>query len=303
MRGVMKRDHLSLAAGFLPGVSLLFFSVCRKYMQSGQSLPDWAGDISAGWLWVLVEMMAFLLPLLILILLCGRKKETAVDFCFRKFPVGAVPMLLTLAVTMALADLLLGDAIAGLVGKTYAEAHTFSLLLEQDASVWVFLFANVLIPAIGGQFLFGRGLMTLYAPCGGVFAAVICAFTYSLLMGTPETLVGTFLCMLVFIYVSWAMNSVWVGVLVQSAYHVLHLLLLFVARAYSGQELWSVVRLVMIFLFGLFLYLSMHSMEQLMEKGLLRRMERFRRETLVNKIVFSPGLWMTLFLFVINWIT
>lgn len=299
----MKRDHLSLAAGFLPGISLLIFLVCRRYMQSGQSLPDWAGDISAGWLWVLVEMIAFLLPLLILIFLCGRKKETAVDFCLRKFPVGAVPMLLTLAVTMALADLLLGDAVAGFGGKAYAEVYAFAFLLESSSSVWALLLAVVLIPTLGGQLLFGRGLMTIYASSGGVPAAITCAFAYALLMGTPETLICTFLCMLVFIYVSWATNSIWIGVLIQGTYHVVHLLLFFVARAYSGQDLWNVVRLVMIFLFGLFLYLSMHSMEQLMEKGLLRRMERFRRETLLNKIVFSPGLWMTLFLFVINWIT
>ena len=89
---------------------------------------------------------------------------------------------------------------------------------------------------------------------------------------------------------------------VHGVYSIMHLLLLYVAGAYSGQELWSVVRLGMLFLMGLFLYLSMHSMEQLIEKGMLRRLEHIKKENVMSGILFSPGIWMTIFLFVINWI-
>lgn len=299
----MKRDHLSLATGFLPGISVLIFFVCRRYLQSGQSLPGWADHISAGWLWVIAEALAVLLPLLILLLLTGKNKERKMDFGFRGFSATAIPMLLNLSIAIALAELLIGDVIAGLFGKTYAEAHLFLPLLESDASMVAVLMAVVLIPGILGQIFFGQGLMTVYARCGGLPAIVVCALAYSFLLSTPELLAGAFLCMLAVIYVSWAMNSVWVGVLTQGIYRVVHLLLLFVAHAYSGQELWSVVRLGMIFLMGLFLYLSMHSMEQLMETGKLRRLERLRKEKLMSEIIVSPGLWMTIFLFVIHWVT
>ncbi len=298
----MKRDHLSLAAGFLPGLSLLIVLLCRRYIQSGAGVPDWANGMGIAWLWVIVEAVVFLLPFLVLILACSRKKETAIRWDAKEMPVRAVPMLLTLATAMAIANLLLGDLIASFAGRTYSETHVFASLLTEQPSVWALLLAVVVIPVTGGQLLFGRGLMSVYAPCGGAPALAVCALGYSLLTATPETLLGTFFSMISFIYIGWAMNSLWAAVLAHGTYSVIHLLLLFVADAYSGQELWSVVRLVMFFLFGLFLYLSMHSMEQLMEKGVLRRLERIRRERLISNIVFSPGLWMAMFLFVINWI-
>ncbi len=298
----MKRDHLTLTAGFLPGLSLLIILICRRYLQSGQGMPLWTAALPLEWLWVIVEVVVFLLPFLILAFFRSHKKEQMVGSGFAKMPVHAIPMLLTLAVAMALANLLLGDLIAGLTGKTYAEVHVFLPLLAEYPSVWVALLAVVVIPVVGGQFLFGDILLRIYASCGGVPALCVCALMYSLLTGTPETLPGTFLSMLAFLYVGQAFNSIWAAVFSHGAYSVMHLLLLYVAGAYSGQELWRIVTLAMLFLMGLFLYLSMHSMEQLIEKGMLRRMEHVRKETVMNSIVFSPGLWMTVFLFVINWI-
>ena len=298
----MKRDHLTLTAGFLPGLSLLIILICRRYLQSGQGIPEWAGNLPMEWLWVIVEAIVFFLPLLILGLFRNYKNEKKSATHFGKMSVRAIPMLLTLAVTMALANLLLGDLIAELTGKVYAEVHVFSYLLAEYPSVWAVLFAVVIIPVIGGQLLLGDSLFRAYASCGDVPALGVCALMYSLLTGTPETLLGTFLSMLVFLYIGQALNSVWAGIFTHGTYSVMHLMLLYVAGAYSGQELWSVVRLAMLFLLGLFLYLSMHSMEQLIEKGMLRRLEHIRKETVMNSIVFSPGLWMTIFLFVINWI-
>lgn len=298
----MKRDHLTLTAGFLPGLSLLIILICRRYLQSGQGMPEWAGALPLEWLWVIVEVVVFLLPLLILGLFRKYKKEKRSGSQFGKLPVRTIPMMLTLAVAMALINLLLGDLIAELTGQAYAEIHVFSPLLGEHPSMWAVLLAVVIIPVIGGQLLFGDSLLRAYVPCGGVPALVVCALMYSLLTGTPETLLGTFLSMLAFLYVSQAVNSVWAGMFSHGAYSVMHLLLLYVAGAYSGQELWSIVRLVMLFLLGLFLYLSMHSMEQFIEKGMLRRLEHIRKETVVSSIIFSPGIWMTMFLFVISWI-
>ncbi len=298
----MKRDHLTLTAGFLPGISLLIILIFRRYLQSGQGAPEWAGILPMEWLWVMVEVAVFLLPLLILAFFRGHKKEKIIGSGFAKMPIHAIPMMLTLAVAMALANLLLGDLIAAFTGQAYAEVHVFSMLLTAYPSVWAVLLAVVVIPVVGGQLLFGDSLFRAYASCGGVPALCVCALMYSLLTGTPETLLGTFLSMLAFLYVSQAFNSVWAGIFSHGAYSVMHLLLLYVAGAYSGQELWSIVRLGMLFLLGLFLYLSMHSMEQFIEKGMLRRLEHMRKETVMNSIIFSPGLWMTVFLFVINWI-
>lgn len=298
----MKRDHLTLTAGFLPGLSLLIILICRRSLQTGQGMSGLMGALPVEWLWVMVEAVVFLLPLVILGGFRKYKKEKVFGPGFDKMPVRALPMLMTLAVAMALVNLLSGDLIAELMGKAYADAHVFSPLLAELPSLWAVLLAVVVIPSIGGQLLFGDSLFRAYSSCGAVPALCVCALTYSLLTGTPETLVGTFLSMLMFLYVAQALNSIWAGIFAHGMYSVMHLLLLYVAGAYSGQELWSVVRLVMLFLLGLFLYLSMHSMEQLIEKGMLRRLEHIRKETVVSSILFSPGLWMTIFLFVINWI-
>lgn len=298
----MKRDHLSLAAGFLPGLSLLIVLLCRRYIQSGASMPTWTQGIPVEWIWVLVEFLVFLLPFLVLLVLFGKKKDRALSFQVKEFSVRAIPMLLTTAIAAAIANLLLGDLISGLMGQVYSDVHVFSFLLTERSSLWALLLAVVLIPVIGGQFLYGQACMRVYSPCGGIAALIVCALSYSLLTGSPATLLGTFISAVAFFYIGWAMNSVWAVMLAHGVYSIMHLLLLFVADAYSGQELWSIVRLVMIFIFGLFLYLSMHSMEQLMEKGMFRRLERLRREWLINNIIVSPGLWMTIFLFVIDWI-
>lgn len=265
-------------------------------------MPGWAQGMPVEWLWVIVEGFVFLLPFLILMVLCRKKKDGSLKFQLKGFSIQAIPMLLTTAIAAAIANLLLGDLIAGLMGQVYSEIHVFSFLLAERSSVWTLLLAVVVIPVLGGQFLYGQGFMRIYAPCGGIAALLVCALNYSLLTGTPATLLGTFLSVLIFFYIGWAMNSVLAAMLVHGVYSVIHLLLLFVAAAYSGQELWSIVRLAMIFIFGLFLYLSMHSMEQLMERGIFRRLERLRFEWLTNNILVSPGLWMTIFLFVIDWI-
>lgn len=298
----MKRDHLTLTAGFLPGLSLLIILICRRSLQTGQDVSGLTGALPLEWLWVMVEAAIFLLPLVILGGFRKYKKENVFGPGFDKMPIRAIPMLMTMAVAMALVNLLLGDLITGLVGKVYSDSHVFSPLLAERPSLWAVLLAVVVIPSIGGQLLFGDSLFRAYVPCGAVPALCVCALTYSLLTGTPETLVGTFLSMLMFLYVAQALHSMWAGIFAHGMYSVMHLLLLYVAGAYSGQELWSIVRLVMLFLLGLFLYLSMHSMEQLIEKGMLRRLEHIRKETVVSSILFSPGLWMTIFLFVISWI-
>lgn len=299
----MKRDHLSLAAGFLPGFSLLVLLVCRRSVQAGQSIPQWIDHISIGWLWVAAEAVAFFLPFAILVFLVKKNKEIKFDFRFHGFSHHAVPMLMTVAIAMALINLLIDDGMSRLMGQTYDQVQVFAPLLEREQSVFIWLLAIVVIPVFGGQLFFGSGLLSIYAPCGGIPALILCSLCYGLLTGTAVTLFGTWLSMLIFLYVGWALNSIWAGIFVHGIFAVMHFLLLFIARAYSGQELWDVVRLIMIFLTGLFLYLAMQAMEQLMEKGTMRRMEPVRREKMMNSVVFSPGLWMTLFLFIINSVT
>ena len=154
----MKRDHLTLTAGFLPGVSLLIILVCRRYLQSGQGIPVLSGSLSLDWLWVMVEAIVFLLPLVAMALFRKYKKETVFGSCFATFPIRAIPMLLPLAVAMALVNLLAGDLIAEITGQVYAEVHVFSPLLVEYPSVWAVLLAVVVIPTIGGQLLFGDSL-------------------------------------------------------------------------------------------------------------------------------------------------
>ena len=55
----MKRDHLTLTAGFLPGLSLLIILICRRSLQTGQGMSGLTGALPVEWLWVMVEAVIF----------------------------------------------------------------------------------------------------------------------------------------------------------------------------------------------------------------------------------------------------
>lgn len=297
----MKQDRLSLSAGFLPGAALLIWLACQRYLLDGSVLPPaWSSASRQVWIWIGSEAAMFLIPFALLMLMRGRKNRERVNLRVRRLPKGAVPTVLTLALAMALLNVLLGDFFAGLSGRTYFDLQPFFPLMERGASGGVLLLAVVVLPAVGGTLLYHGGLVSVYESCGALPALAVSAAGFALLTGAVEMLPGAFLAAFAFGYLTLSLDSLWAAMLGQSVYGAVSLLLLYVTRAYGALELWSVICLVLVFLFAGFLYLSMRSMELLIDRGTLRRLERIKLGKLTGTILMSPGLWMMVLLFIVN---
>lgn len=296
----MKQDRFSLAVGFLPGIALMLFLTCQRYLLGTGTLPDWMSRNGLSWVWIGAEAAIFLIPFVLLLLVRGRKNHDRVCLRLKRFPKRAVPLILTLSLALALLNVLLGDWFAGLSGESFFDIQVFVPLMERGASPGILFLAVAVLPALAGELFYHGGLMSAYESCGALPAILVSAVSFSLLSGTPAAIPGSLIAFFAFGYLASGLDSLWAGVLGHFLYGCVHLLMLYVTRAYGSMELWSGIQLVLVFLFALFLYLSMRSMELLIDKGVIRRLERMKLGRLTGKVLASPGLWMMVLLFVVS---
>ncbi len=288
----MKQDRFVLTAGFMPAVVMALLLLAENLLGQG-ALPTHI------WVLAAAELGTYLAPLLLLRLLKDSEGKTAVFRC-RPFKRRAVWFVLWMSIAAALLAALLNGAVSLLL-KENVYTDTLSLLERYGVTAWwQVALVVVILPAVTEE-LFFRGVMFSALEREGTLPALLLtSAAFAMIHGDLGNLAGPFAAGMIYGYMVYVLDSVWPAVFAHLVNNGLHLFLAHAARSYSVLGIWSYIVLIALFLFCLFLALAMRSLEGLIEKGRIRRLQNGGFAATLSGIFVSPGMWLLLILFLVR---
>ena len=288
----MKQDRLILTAGFMPAAVMALLLLAENLLGQGV-LPNHILVLAA------MEVGVYFLPILLLRLLKDDEGKRAVFRC-RHFKHRAVWFVLWMSLAAALFAALLNGA-ASLLLKENVYTDTFSQLTAYGVTErWQTVLVVVILPAVMEE-LFFRGVMfSALERAGTLPALLLTSAAIAMIHGDLGNLAGPFAAGMIYGYMAYILDSVWPAVFAHMVNNSLHLFLALAARSYSVLGIWSYIVLIALFCFCMFLALAMRSLEKLIERGRLRRLQYGDFGTTLSGIFVSPGMWLLLILFLVR---
>lgn len=288
----MKQDRLTLTTGFMPAALMALLLLAENLLGQGV-IPD------RFWALAAVEIGVYLLPILLLRFLKDKEGKTAVLRC-KPFKHRAVWFVLWMSFAAALFAALLNGAVSLLL-KENVYTDTLSQIMEYGVSAWwQKALMVVFLPAVMEE-LFFRGVMfSALERAGTLPALLLTSAAFAMIHGNLSNLAGPFAAGMIYGYMVYVLDSVWPAVFAHLVNNGLHLFLAHAARRYSVLGIWSYVLLIALFCFCLFLAMAMRSLENLIEKGRIRRLQHSGFSANVTGIFVSPGMWLLLILFLVR---
>ncbi len=286
----MKQDRLVVTAGFMPAAVMALLLLLENQRGQG-AFPN------SLWATVAVEIGLYLIPILVLCLVRDQNGERAslrLKPNKRKTVWFVFWMSLTCSVLSALVN-------AG-----------FSLFIKQDVyeamepaafgsgAAWQVLLVVVILPAIMEELFFRGVLFSALERSGTWPALLLSSLAFAMVHGNLSNFVGPLVAGLIYGYMTYVLDSVWPAVFAHIVHNLSYLFLSEAARTYSVLGIWRYVALISVFFLCLFLALAMRSLENLIEKGRIRRLQSQDAGTTLTGLFVSPGMWLLLILFIIR---
>lgn len=287
----MKKDRVSLIAGFAP-LLYMGLAVGFEYLLASGKLALNSRSITAG------QLVMFALPMALIVVagkLCGRPAQLRV----KKRPRRSLPFVIFMSLTAVLTAFLLNCLLSGVIGSSFYRQTGYLDYAESMPPIASLLIV-VILPALLEELLF-RGALLSALEAGGTAAAIIAsAFAFALVHGSVYNLVGPFAAGLIYGYMTYVLDSVWPAVLAHGLNNLFFLLLRRGAGGYETLGFWPYFILISVFVFSFMLYLSMHSLEKLVERGKIKRFESVPLRQAAAELLLSPGVWALLILFIVK---
>lgn len=282
----MNKDKLTLTAGFMPAMVLLIL-LCFEYAAEH-------GHITAQLpVYGLTMAAAFLFPFVVLLVMGKGSEEMEYRFKPMRFRWMTFTVLMAIALTFM--NFLMNWGIARIFSAEYAVQNNVA---AGDAPLWQLLCITILLPAVLEE-LFFRGALLPSLEGGGFWSAMlVSALSFALIHGDLTNLAGPFACGLVYAYMTYITGSVWSAVLAHLINNGLTFVVGYMLEKYAAVGLWEYFLLAVVILFFIFLYLAMGRLERLVEKGKVPRIKRSGFVKGLTSVVFSPGIWVLLVLFI-----
>lgn len=287
----MKQDRIPLLAGFLPAVSvgLLLLS---GLLFSGGILPKTAYSVAGA------ELAAFL-PVTILLRLLKNEEGVRPQFRFRPHKRQAIWFVIAMSVTAALLAVLVNCGMALLLDGRY---YTEGVSLEQYgiSGFGAVLLTAVVLPALVEELFFRGVLLSALEAYGTWPALLLSALAFALIHGDPGNFAGPLAAGLIYGYMTYVLDSIWPAMFAHMLNNGLSLALSGGAKLCSALGLWPYVMLVLLFCFCGFLAISMRTLERLMEKNRIRRLQHKSAVQALRGMLISPGIWLLLVIYLIR---
>ena len=287
----MKQDRLSLTAGFMPAVIMALLLLLEGLLQA-DVLPK------STWLVAGAEIAAYLLPVLLLRFLPDREGKRAV-FRFKGYRRQTIPLVFWMALMTAM---LAAFANGGAALLLRGQSETLGAVMEQYQieGFWQTVLLIVVLPSIVEE-LFFRGVMfSALERCGTWPALLLTSFAFAMIHGDLYNFAGPFLAGLIYGYLVYTLDSVWPAIFAHMVNNGVMLLLHRMTETFTSLGLWDYVILFAVFVFCMFLALSMRTLESQMEKGRIKRMQYRNSGETLTAVFVSPGMWLLLLLFAVR---
>ena len=287
----MKKDRISLIAGFTP-------ALCMGILMGFEYLAE-AGTLPGGlWMAAAAEAVAFLLPLLLLLLIGRAAEGERPPLRVRKAAPRSRCFVLFLSLATPFGAFLLNYLIAALTGMQAETQAGPSMLLGrgEQSGAWAVMLVAVLLPAVVEELFFRLGLLGSVESAGTWAAVLLSAVSFALVHGSAANLAGPFLAGAVFGYMCYALGSVWPAVFAHLVSNLYAYGIHYFSDVFETFDLWGYFILVNVVCFCIFFYLAMRSLEKLIERG---KIPRFKKGGL-EKVIFtflSPGFLLLVLLF------
>lgn len=287
----MKKERLLLLSTFMPPLCMGMLMGFEYLFTSGKlpSEPLYA---------MLAELAAFLLPFGILFLLTRfiSEKEKPALRLGRKLPYASAFTLFAAAAVPPGAFLL--NVIQTRVSGPGSLAATEAIYANgEKAELWLLLAAFALVPALVEELFFRGGLFGMYEQNGTMPALLLCAVSFALVHGSAGHFLAPLFAGFVYGYLTYALRSIWPAVFAHLLNNVYALSVARLSAAYEALGLWPYFILFNVFCFFIFLYLSMRSLEKLLERGRVPKFQKAAWGKAAVSTLFSPGFLLLVLMF------
>lgn len=290
----MKKERISLIAGFMP-------PVCMAALMGFQYLVE-SGRLAGGlWAAALAETVAFMLPFLLLVLLRRLGGGEKVPFRLKSPAPSSLAFVLFLSAAVPVGAFLL-NCLLGLATGQGIDAQQGRLALQSYTTAegtLPSLLVVIVLPAVVEELFFRSALLGCMDGAGTYAAISFSACSFALVHGSASNFVGPLLAGAAFGYMSYALGSVWPAVCGHLVSNLYAWGFAYFSDVYEAFGLWRYVVLVNIVCFCVLLYLAMRSLEKLIERGKIPRFKKGGLEKLIFSFL-SPGFLLLVLLFVLK---
>ncbi len=290
----MKKERISLIAGFMP-------PVCMAVLMGFEYLVE-SGRITGGlWPAALAETVAFMLPFLLLALLRRLSGEENLPFRFKSPAPSSLAFALFLSAAIPIGAFLL-NCLLGLATGQGIDAQQGRLALQSYTTAegaLPSLLVVIVLPAVVEELFFRSALLGCMDGAGTYAAISFSGCSFALVHGSASNFVGPLLAGMAFGYLCYALGSVWPAVCGHLISNLYTWGFAYFSNVYEAFGLWGYVILVNIVCFCVLLYLAMRSLEKLIERGKIPRFKKGGLEKLIFSFL-SPGFLLLVLLFVLK---
>ncbi len=287
----MKQDRLFLTAGFMPAVVMAALLLLEQLL-SGGFLPQ---NI---WVILAAELAAYLIPVLILRFLPDGQGKRA-KFRFKSYRRQTIALVLWMSLAAALVAAAANYGMAVLLHNTaFSGSVTVTQYGIQD--LWQTLLAVVVVPAVVEELFFRGVLFNAFERCGTWPALLLSAVAFAMIHGNPANFAGPLIAGLIYGYLTYVLDSVWPAIFAHMINNALALFLSNTAETYLALGLWPYIMLAGVFCLCMFTALAMRALDKQIEKSRVRRLQSKNRSETLTAVLVSPGIWLTMLLFLVR---
>ena len=285
----MKANRFTLISGFMP-------PLCMGAMMLLERLALKGGGVSAA-AFILWQILPFLVPSVAMVLV-GRLFDINLLPHIRLPHRRYMSFTLCISVAAALMAFLINCFIARISGASYYQSVSY--LPQLESSSVLLMIAAAVLPAVFEELFFRGVLMRALSRGGDITAIIISALCFALCHGNLGNFAGPFAAGLIYGYMVYAIGSIWPAVIAHLINNVFNMLIGYTTKAYETLGLWPYFLLIAAALFCIFIAVSMNSLEKLVEKGKIKRLNPVFSKSELLETVCSPGLWVLVIMFIIR---
>jgi len=281
----LNKDKLSLTASFMPALALAILMGFEYANENGYITVSPA-------VYALTEGAAFLFPFVIILML--MRGEERVHRRWKPYRMRYFTFIVLGSVALSFLSFLLNWAASIVFSNGYEVQQAISL----DMPLWQLMLLSIFLPALCEELFFRGGLMASLEGSGFYSAMAASAIAFAFVHGDPSNMFGPLAAGLAYGYMTYITGSVWAAVTAHFINNSMSFGINYMLDRYSAVGLWQYFIIFVIVAFFIFLYLSMGRLERLIEKGKVPRIHRAGLSRGLSAIVFSPGLWLLLVMFI-----
>jgi len=286
----MKHSRTTLTAGFSLALVFLFFTGAN-WLLCDVSQNEYS-------LQVFVELFAFLIPLVLMLLF---RKDEPLSLRLKRFDGKAFGFVIKASFAVSFLSFLLNYLTSFIIG-IYQDVSSVSdaLTVKSEDGILIILISIAFIPAFVEELYMRGAFFSSYERLGTKTAIFMSAFSFALIHSSADNFFGPFAAGCLYAYLTYTLESIWPAVISHAFNNLYSLLMNTLMLRYSAFGIWTYFLVLNLFCFLIFAFLSLSALEKLIRKGKIKKFQKGSRNFPASlfETILSPGFLLFMFLFI-----